>query len=122
MRYTILYTGDDGKSYFEEKTLKMNKIDTPDGSDFGFLSNNFNASSILFGQAPQELPKHNTPTKQFVIMLSGVMEIESTTGEKRSFKEGDILLAYDLEGDGHYTRFSGAEPYRYCAIPVEVDV
>ena len=47
---------------------------------------------------------HTVPQKQYVILLDGEIEIETSLGEKRTFKGGDILLMEDTQGKGHKTR------------------
>jgi uncharacterized cupin superfamily protein len=39
-----------------------------------------------------------------VIVLSGEMEIETSAGDIRRFRPGDILLADDMTGSGHFLR------------------
>jgi hypothetical protein len=47
---------------------------------------------------------HNAPRKQNLILIDDGIEIETTLGEKRQFKTGDVLLLEDTEGKGHRTR------------------
>jgi hypothetical protein len=37
-------------------------------------------------------------------LIQGAIEIETTLGEKRQFKAGQVLLLEDTEGKGHRTR------------------
>jgi hypothetical protein len=39
--------------------------------------------------------------------LKGEYEVEVSGGEKRIFGPGDLLLAEDLTGKGHYTKLIG---------------
>ena len=50
---------------------------------------------------------HNGPRLQYVIVLSGQMEIGIGDGTKRMFNPGDILQVEDLTGQGHTTRSVG---------------
>lgn len=47
---------------------------------------------------------HVAPRHQFVVNLSGVVEIECGDGSTRRLGAGDILLADDTTGQGHITR------------------
>jgi uncharacterized cupin superfamily protein len=47
---------------------------------------------------------HTAPQPQYIIYLEGEVEVETSGGEKRTFKPGDILFATDLKGQGHITR------------------
>jgi len=44
---------------------------------------------------------HNAPRSQYIIYLTGKVEIKASGGETRIFSQGDILLAADLDGQGH---------------------
>ena len=47
---------------------------------------------------------HNAPARQYIILLDGEIEIETSLGEKRTFKGGDVLLMEDVTGKGHKTK------------------
>ena len=79
MRITRVYTGDDDQSHFET-------IDVPLGkSRYGSLSELFEAEGVIFRETPAggELDFHNAPRRQFVVTLSGEVEIECGDGATR---------------------------------------
>ena len=47
---------------------------------------------------------HTAPAKQYIILLDGEIEIETSSGDKRSFTNGAILVMEDITGRGHKTR------------------
>lgn len=47
---------------------------------------------------------HNAPQPQYIVYLDGEVEVEIGSGEKRLFKQGDVLFASDLTGKGHISR------------------
>ena len=47
---------------------------------------------------------HTAPTRQFIILLDGRIEIETSLGDKRIFSSGDILRMEDITGKGHKTK------------------
>jgi quercetin dioxygenase-like cupin family protein len=47
---------------------------------------------------------HTAPQKQYIILLDGKIEIETSLGEKRIFKAGEVLLVDDTTGKGHKTK------------------
>jgi len=47
---------------------------------------------------------HHPPRRQYLLMLEGEMEIETSDGSKRKIGTGQILLAEDTAGKGHLTR------------------
>ncbi|MEJ2239175.1 MAG: cupin domain-containing protein [Gemmatimonadales bacterium] len=53
---------------------------------------------------------HPTPTRQFMCLLSGVLEVSVSDGETRRISPGAIVLLEDTEGRGHSTRVVSDEP------------
>ena len=51
---------------------------------------------------------HHAPRRQFVLVLSGEMEVTVADGETRSFGPGSVFLVEDTAGAGHQTRAAGA--------------
>lgn len=115
MKYTRLYSGDDGQSHFEE--LSMELIDAP----IGKIAQSFDVSNAIFGYIDDisEVSWHNPPCRQYIIMLKGAMEIEVGSGVSKLFNEGDILLAEDTVGQGHITRAVSDGSRYYLALPLK---
>jgi hypothetical protein len=61
---------------------------------------------------------HNAPTKQFVMVMSGMIEVEAADGEKRRFTPGTVLLVTDVAGRGNRTRVVGPEEVLLVWVPV----
>ena len=101
MRITRLYADEHGDSRFEV-------IDIPlvDQGDIGFLSAGLPVKSLIFREvkATYDYDFHTAPQRQYIILLDGAIEIETSLGDKRQFKAGDVLLVEDTEGKGHKTR------------------
>ncbi|TDD00030.1 hypothetical protein E1292_30060 [Nonomuraea deserti] len=53
--------------------------------------------------AGMTIPSHPAPARQFVVVLRGVIEAETTSGETLRLRAGDVGLAADIRG-GHITR------------------
>ena len=101
MNVTRLYTGADGQSHFEDITVEMD-----DHGTVGHLSAPFPATGVIFRHTPGDyhFDWHNAPQRQYVVILEGGLDVEVGDGTQRSFKAGDILLAEDLDGQGHISR------------------
>lgn len=110
MNVTRIYTGDDGKSHFEDIT-----VDMTDRQLMGALSDPWSASAVQFREVPGDyaLEMHNAPRRQLVVNLTGSVEIETGSGETRLLGPGSILLAEDVDGQGHISRHVDGEP-RTC--------
>jgi quercetin dioxygenase-like cupin family protein len=100
MKIIKLYTKD-GKSYFTEMDSGPSVQ-----KELGRYSEPNAVTSMIFREfEPGEgFDWHNAPQPQYIIYLEGEVEVETSGGEKRVFKPGEILLATDLTGTGHITR------------------
>ena len=98
---TRIYAGNDGESYFEDINVVLH-----DRGSIGFLSDKMTAGGIIFREVPPDYDYefHTAPQRQYIILLDGEIEIETSLGEKRRFRGGDIILAEDTTGKGHRTR------------------
>jgi hypothetical protein len=101
-----LYTGGDGESHFEEVTPAFAWEGKVERAPLE------NSKGVIFNRHPvgHFMDWHNAPRRQYVIMLSGQMEIQVGDGTVKRFGAGDVLLAEDLTGRGHTTRVVGDAP------------
>lgn len=101
IKVTRVYSDKNGESRFGEMEMPLKN----DG-EIGFLSDKIAVKEIIFRQVKPDYDYdfHNAPQKQYIILLDGEIEIETSMGEKRVFKGGDILLMEDTKGKGHKTR------------------
>jgi len=69
-------------------------------------------TKIVFGTRPPGVLQdwHPAPQRQFVIILSGQLEIGFEDGTTRVFGPGDARLVEDTTGKGHTTIARGNEP------------
>ena len=110
MKIHRLYTGDDGQSHLEALGLESH----PD------LTSLQQVTGIVFRQAEagRFSDWHNAPRRQYVITLSGEMEIGLGDGTVHHFGPGQGVLAEDLTGKGHTTRVSSSEDRVSVTIPL----
>jgi hypothetical protein len=59
--------------------------------------------------ASYALDYHPAPRRQFIVNLSGAVEITASDGEVRVFGPGSIMLAEDTTGKGHISKAVGGE-------------
>jgi len=113
MKITRLYASDDGESHFED-------IDIPlkDAGEIGRLSERVPVKNIIFREndPSYDYDWHHAPQRQYIVLLDGEIEIETSGGEKRAFKGGDIILVEDTSGRGHRTRTTNNRPRRSIFI------
>ena len=115
MLITRVYTGSDGKSHFEDVEIEL-----LDQGPMGSISSLWSAKGVLFRKVSgdYDLDFHNAPRRQFVVNLTGAVEIEVGDGTKRQLGAGSILLAEDTKGQGHISRSINGEPRECLFIPL----
>lgn len=98
---TRVYTDKNGDSQFEDIDIPLH-----DRGEIGLLSDPLSAKDIVFRevQPGYDWNYHNAPARQYIILLDGEIEIETSLSEKRTFKAGDVLLMEDVSGKGHRTK------------------
>ena len=97
----------DGESYFEKGTVQ---------TDFKIQSKEFWFANEIDSW---QIGTHTAPRKQFVITLSG--KLKFTTSDDLSFivEPGIVLLAEDIDGDGHtWEMIEGHENWHRIYIPI----
>lgn len=98
--FTIIriYSDKNGESRFED--LKISLISA---GDIGFLSERLDAKSVQFRYVVPgyNYDFHNAPGRQFIFLLDGTIQIETSLGELRKFSGGEVLLVEDTRGKGH---------------------
>ena len=109
--FVRIYTGDDGQTHFEDLDLPADRV-LHSGMQVTPGVNFRRAQPGYFSDW------HNAPRRQYVITLSGEMEIGVGSGIKRRFGPGDVLLADDLTGQGHTTAVVGDQPRVSVTIPL----
>ena len=105
-----MFAGPDGRARVE--TIDLAKM--PD------WTKGLPTTQISFNTWPvgRVLDWHPAPRRQFVIILSGQLEIGFEDGSKHVFGPGDARLVEDTTGKGHTTRTFGNEPCVTATIPL----
>ena len=98
-----IYTGDDGRSHFEDLVVPMNELIA--GERISLRSALVPTTGVSFRENPlgRSAEYHCPKQRQFVITLFGAVEI-TCAGGTRCFGPGDVLFAEDLTGEGHANR------------------
>ena len=76
---------------------------------------------ILFREWPKHgfMDWHPAPRRQYVINISGGLEIGLGDGSLHRFGPGDARLVEDTTGQGHTTRVIGEDPTITAIIPLD---
>jgi hypothetical protein len=96
-----IYSDENGESQFEDIHIPLK-----DAGDIGLLSDHYPAKSIVFREVlpGYDYDFHTAPQRQYIILLDGQIQIETSLGDIRQFGAGDILLVEDTTGKGHRTK------------------
>ena len=109
--YTRLYTGTDGDAHIED-------LESPVAGG-GRVPLNA-GPGITFSHSPPGYFSdwHTAPRRQYIVTLSGEVEVGLKDGTTRRYGPGDVNLAEDLTGRGHTTRVVSSEPRVAIIIPL----
>lgn len=101
MKITRIFSDKNGDSYFEDIEIPL-----IDQGEIGFLSENINVKTLQFRtvSADYDYDFHCAPQRQYIVLLDGGVEIETSLGKIRQFQTGEILLVEDTFGKGHKTK------------------
>jgi quercetin dioxygenase-like cupin family protein len=105
-----LYTGADGESHIDE----LKPQDHPELREIQTTS----GIRLQEFAAKQFIDWHPAPRRQWVIILSGELEIGLGDGTFRRFGPGDARLVEDTTGRGHTTRTLGDKSGLAMAVHV----
>jgi len=96
-----VYSDEAGDSHFEEMQIPLTN-----SGHVGALSQPIEVDKLIFREVEPayDWDFHCAPEKQFIVLLDGEIEIETSLGEKRKFTSGQILQMEDTTGKGHKTK------------------
>lgn len=116
MQIVRIYSGADGESHFEDLTVEF-----PQNGALGRISKMVPARGVLFREVDgdYDLDFHNAPRRQYVVNLTGSVDIEIGDGTCRRLGPGSILLAEDTTGRGHKSRNVEGEARTCLFIPLD---
>jgi quercetin dioxygenase-like cupin family protein len=106
MRYTRLFSDEQGESHFDEVELEFASTDYVESSAPLRLSPAQAAADYRFMDAPAGWTSdwHPSSARNLFVVLSGEWEVTASDGETRRFKTEDILFVEDTTGKGHASR------------------
>jgi hypothetical protein len=118
VRIVRIYSKPSGESALEVRQVPMSQGERPASATFG-------AGALFFRETPeghvQDL--HNAPRRQLIFLTSGLLELESSEGQRLVCRPGDLIFAEDTQGKGHITRsLRGVRGFVHVALPEDFDV
>ena len=94
-RFLHVYATQDGESHIRELTVSQDAGPAPV------------ISLEARTYSPSKVDWHLAPAPQFVINLTGSLEVELSDGTRRHIGPGDLVFLDDVHGKGHVTRLLG---------------
>jgi hypothetical protein len=116
MTITRVYADERGESHFADEEIALRNA-----GPIGHLSEPIPAKEVIFrrNDPGYDYDWHVAPQRQFIVLLDGAIEIETSDGIRRTFRGGDILLMEDTTGRGHRTRHVEASERRSVFIVLD---
>jgi hypothetical protein len=120
MIVTRIFAADDGRARIERREVPMqpDRGGRPTSTDFPALR-------LFFRDTPPEHvhDKHRAPQRQFIVVVSGIGEIELDDGTRHRFAPGALLFVEDTTGDGHITRtLEGTRGFAHIPVGPAFDI
>lgn len=121
---TRIFGDDQGETHFARIDLPERRgtddVGPPRRLGIGDIpATTFDVSQLLEPKVDRGI--HTPLRRQMVVVLRGVLEVITSTGDRRRFHAGDCLLADDLDSKGHTTRQVGIDPLSTMAIGIPND-
>ena len=118
MRLFRIYSRPDGESAVELREVPMSGGERP-------MSKTFQGGAMFFRETPAGHVQsyHNAPRRQLIFLTSGILELETSKGERYVCRPGDLIFAEDTTGKGHITRsLRDTRGFVHVAMPEDFDV
>lgn len=116
MKIWRIFADEAGETHFGEMDFPL-----ADAGAIGMLSELQPVTGLIFRETPgdYDFPWHNTPRRQFVIILKGGVDFSVSDGETRRFGGGDVVLLEDTTGKGHYSRAVAGQPRQSIFVTLD---
>lgn len=120
MRCTHLFSDSAGESHFDTMEIELSPEIYAPPAPPEEVSQPIAARQLIFLSVPAGWfgDWHPSPVRQYMIVISGDLEIEVSDGEVRRFGPGDIVFGEDTEGRGHVSRVVGEGEFSAAMVQV----
>jgi hypothetical protein len=99
--------------------LEMGIEESPVGAVRGMLGIPATAMSLLqFIPRKPDLGMHQSPGRQFSVVLRGVLEVVPSLGDPEHLGPGAIFFGDDVDTKGHVSRDVGEEPLMVMVVAI----
>lgn len=109
MNIIHLFADEAGESHFEPLDVKTSAVDFAPPAPQVNISAATEVARQLFLVLPAAWygAMHPAPSRQYMTIVAGSLEVTASDGEVRTFHAGDTALVEDTQGKGHATKNVG---------------
>lgn len=118
MHFVRIAVDEAGETHFQDDTLDFSETDYRPPAPPLLVTHAHESSAIQFVHLPAGWhgQSFTVPIKQFLVCVSGEMEITVSDGERRNFKAGDIVLMEDTHGSKGHSTFINRPAHCVAAV------
>jgi hypothetical protein len=117
MAFFHLYGDESGETRLAR--LEMGTEESPVGTVRGMLGIPVTTLNLIqFIPRKPDLGMHQSPGRQFSVVLRGVLEVIPSVGDTQYLGPGDIFFGDDVDTKGHVSRDVGAEPLLVIVVSI----
>lgn len=119
--FVRIYTGNDGFTHFEDRDHQYEDPAAHGAPVAPGVSAISTSAGVVNGATFRKVAlgnssRHAAPRKQYAVILTGSLIVQTGDGEERKFVPGQVLLIEDTEGEGHLSTFSSDEPCTFMTV------
>lgn len=118
VHYVRIFTDATGEARIDEQDVTIAQAAFAPPAPPLWISRGIAARNLIFCEFPVgwDGPLHPAPARQYIVLLSGELEIMVPDGSTRRLTAGSIVLVEDVSGRGHRTRVIGDTSVRGAFI------
>ena len=117
--YTRIYPDAQGESHFDTVAVEQSLATAaPPAPPFRVSAPGHASKYLFYSFEPGWTGDlHPAPARQFLALLPGAVEVETSDGSVRGFGPGDLILLEDTSGKGYRSRNIGDERLTFFVVP-----
>lgn len=117
--YHRIYADERGNSHFDTVKVEQSLAQAaPPAAPFYVSGDNPASKYRFYTFEPGWIGElHPAPARQFLALMSGAVEMETTDGTVTKLGPGDLVLLEDTTGRGHVTRNIGKGYAMFLVVP-----
>lgn len=115
MTISRIWADELGESHYQDIEVTLS-----DSGPLGRMAAPIPVTSMILreNESGYDYDWHVAPRRQYIVMLAGLVEIQASDGETRTFGAGDIVLVEDTSGKGHKSRSPDGKPRQSIFLPL----